>query len=102
MLLDLKNSEMSGKDLEIRLDSVHITANKNMVPNDPRTPQQTSGVRLGSPAGTTRGFKEAEMEIVGKLICEATLDFDAKRKEILEQVSELCGRFPIYESKFRP
>ena len=102
MLLDLKNSEMSGKELEVRLDSVHITANKNMVPDDPRTPQQTSGVRLGTPAVTTRGFKEAEMELVGKLICEATLDYDAKHKEILEQVSELCSRFPIYESKFRP
>ena len=102
MLLDLKNSEMSGKDLEVRLDSVHITANKNMVPGDLRTPQQTSGIRLGTPAVTTRGFKEAEMQTVGKLICDATLDFDAKRKDILEQVADLCGRFPIYESKFRP
>ena len=102
MLLDLRNSAMSGKDLEVRLDSVHITANKNMVPGDLRTAQQTSGVRLGTPAVTTRGFREAEMETVGKLICEAAFDFDAKREEILEQVSDLCGRFPIYESKFRP
>ena len=100
MLLDLKNRDVSGKELEIRLDSVGITANKNMVPGDPRKPSETSGVRLGTPAVTTRGFKEAEMREVGELICEAVLDFEPKRKEIKERAAALCERFPIYESKF--
>ncbi|MBP3215237.1 MAG: serine hydroxymethyltransferase [Clostridium sp.] len=100
MLLDLKNREVSGKELEIRLDSVGITANKNMVPGDPRKPSETSGVRLGTPAVTTRGFKEAEMREVGELICEAVLDFEPKRKIIKERAAALCERFPIYESKF--
>ena len=101
MLLDLKNREVSGKELEIRLDSVGITANKNMVPNDPRKPAETSGVRLGTPAVTSRGFKEEQMRQIGSLICDAVNDFDAKRKDIEEQTAELCRRFPIYESKFR-
>ena len=100
MLLDLKNREVSGKELEIRLDSVGITANKNMVPGDPRKPSETSGVRLGTPAVTTRGFKEAEMREVGELICEAVLDFEPKRKIIKERAAALCERVPIYESKF--
>ena len=101
MLLDLKNRDVSGKELEIRLDSVGITANKNMVPGDPRKPAETSGVRLGTPAVTTRGFKEAEMREVGELICDAVNDFEGKRKEIQEKVASLCERFPIYESKFK-
>lgn len=101
MLLDLKNRDISGKELEIRLDSVGITANKNMVPDDPRKPAETSGVRLGTPAVTTRGFREEEMVTIGHLICDAVNDFDGKWKEIKEQVDGLCSRFPIYESKFR-
>ena len=101
MLLDLKNRDVSGKELEIRLDSVGITANKNMVPGDPRKPAETSGVRLGAPAVTTRGFKEDDMRLVGRLICDAVNDFQGKRKEIQESVDELCGRFPIYISKFK-
>ena len=100
MLLDLKNRDVSGKELEIRLDSVGITANKNMVPGDPRKPSETSGVRLGTPAVTTRGFKEAEMREVGELISEAVLDFEPKRREIKERAAALCDHFPIYESKF--
>ena len=101
MLLDLKNREVSGKELEIRLDSVGITANKNMVPDDPRKANETSGVRLGTPAVTTRGFREAEMKEVGELICDAINDFDTKRKDIQDRVNALCERFPIYESKFK-
>lgn len=100
MLLDLKNRDISGKELEIRLDSVGITANKNMIPDDPRKPAETSGLRLGTPAVTSRGFCEAEMRQIGGLICDAVCDFDNKRKEIEEQTAELCRRFPIYESKF--
>ena len=99
MLMDLRKLGMSGKELEVRLDSVRITANKNAVPADPLDPKQTSGVRLGSPAVTTRGFKEPEMQEVGELICKATLDFEASRKEILERVNALCARFPIYEDR---
>ncbi len=96
MLLDLKKRDISGKELEVRLDSVRITANKNAVPDDPRGPKETSGVRLGSPAVTTRGFKEAEMREIGDMIVKATLDFKANRKDILERVAALCAKFPIY------
>lgn len=97
MLLDLKKLDLSGKELEIRLDSVGITANKNKVPADPRGANETSGLRLGSPAVTTRGFQEPEMREVGKLIAMATFEYPARRKEILERTAELCRRFPIYE-----
>ncbi|MBQ1406979.1 MAG: serine hydroxymethyltransferase, partial [Eubacterium sp.] len=98
MMVDLKNRDFSGKTFETRLDSVGITANKNMVPGDPRKPAETSGLRLGTPAVTTRGFKEEEMIEIGKLICDAADDFDGKRKEIQEKVAEICARFPIYEN----
>ena len=97
MLVDLRGLDISGKELEKRLDSVHITANKNTVPNDPRGPRETSGMRLGSPAVTTRGFREAEMQEVGQLICLATLHFEESRQEICQRVAELCRRFPLYE-----
>jgi len=97
MLMDLKKLDGSGKELEVRLDSVRITVNKNKVPADPRGADETSGIRLGSPAVTTRGFKEEEMREVGRLICMAAFDFKDKRREILERVAALCGRFPIYE-----
>lgn len=99
MLMDLRKFDISGKELETRLDSVRITVNKNTVPDDPKGPQETSGIRVGSPAVTTRGFKEAEMKEVGELICKATLDFENSRKEIIERVANLCGRFPIYNPK---
>ncbi len=98
MLLDLRESELSGRELEERLDSVRITANKNKVPGDQRSAGETSGVRFGSPAVTTRGFKEPEMREVGQLICDAVTDFQGKRREIVERVDALCKRFPIYES----
>lgn len=100
MLADLRKLDISGKELEVRLDSVRITANKNAVPNDPRGRNETSGLRLGSPAVTSRGFREAEMREVGDMIVKATFDFDANRKAIVEKVHDLCTRFPIYESKF--
>ncbi len=97
MLLDLKELDVSGKELEERLDRVRITANKNMVPNDPRKPGETSGLRLGTPAVTTRGFREAEMQIIGELICKAIFRFSVSRGEILTTVDDLCRRFPVYE-----
>ncbi len=96
MLLKLIKNGITGKELEHRLDEVHITANKNTVPNDPQSPFVTSGVRLGSPAVTTRGFKEAEMQKVAKWISLAVNDFDAKKAQISGEVQALCAQFPIY------
>ena len=87
---------MTGKELEKRLDEVHITANKNTVPNDPQSPFITSGVRLGTPAVTTRGFKEPEMLKIAKWISDAVNDFDNSKERIAAEVSELCSHFPIY------
>ena len=97
MLIDLKNKDFSGKELELRLDSLHITVNKNTVPNDPRTPQETSGIRIGTPAVTTRGFREEEMREVGELIAMTANDYDRARREVPERVKALCDKFPIYE-----
>ncbi len=96
ILLNLINSGITGKELERRLDEVHITANKNTVPNDPQSPFVTSGVRLGTPAVTTRGFKEPEMMQIAKWISEAANDFDANKARISDEVQMLCERFPIY------
>ncbi len=96
MLLKLIKNGITGKELEHRLDEVHITANKNTVPNDPQSPFVTSGIRLGTPAVTTRGFKEAEMGKIANWITLAINDFDAKKNEISEEVQALCAKFPIY------
>ena len=98
MLVDLKNRDISGKELEVRLDTVRITTNKNKVPADPRPANETSGLRLGSPAVTSRGFKEDDMRLVGSLILDAVNDFNGKRKHILDTVDALCQKYPIYES----
>ena len=97
LLIDLRNTELSGRELEERLDRVRITVNKNKIPGDPRSARETSGVRVGTPAVTTRGFKEEEMKIIGDLICRAVFDFDSSRGEILAAVDDLCTRFPLYE-----
>ena len=96
MLLDLRSLNMSGQELEDRLDRVHITVNKNSIPGDTRPASETSGIRVGTPAVTTRGFKEDEMKIVGDLILKAIFDFDMTRGEILSKVDELCVKFPLY------
>lgn len=96
MLLKLINTGITGKELEHRLDEVHITANKNTVPNDPQSPFVTSGVRLGTPAVTTRGFKEAEMAKVANWINLAVTDFETQKDKISEEVQALCAQFPIY------
>ena len=96
MLLNLIGTDITGKELEHRLDDVHITANKNTVPNDPQSPFVTSGVRLGTPAVTTRGFKEAEMDKIADWITLAVNDFDAKKSQISDEVQTLCAKFPIY------
>ena len=96
MLLDLRKLNMSGQELEDRLDRGHITVNKNTIPGDTRPPMETSGIRIGTPAVTTRGFKEEEMKIVGDLILKAIFDFDITRGEILSTVDELCVKYPLY------
>ncbi len=96
MLLKLVKEGITGKELEHRLDEVHITANKNTVPNDPQSPFVTSGVRLGTPAVTTRGFKEAEMKKIAHWIREVVDDFEGNKERISKEVQELCAKFPIY------
>ena len=96
MLLKLVSEGITGKELEHRLDEVHITANKNTVPNDPQSPFVTSGVRLGTPAVTTRGFKEAEMKLIARWIREVVDDFEGNKDRISAEVQELCAKFPIY------
>ena len=97
MLLDLRNKEITGKELEHRLDEVHITANKNTIPNDPQSPFVTSGLRIGTPAVTTRGFREEEMKAIAGWIRDVCDDFDGNRERVTNEVVELCSRFPIYE-----
>ncbi len=96
MLLKLVNEGITGKELEHRLDQVHITANKNTIPNDPQSPFVTSGLRIGTPAVTTRGFKEEEMKKIAKWIREVVDDFEGNKERISEEVQELCAKFPIY------
>lgn len=97
MLLDLRPFNITGKELEHRLDEVHITANKNAIPNDPQSPFVTSGVRLGTPAVTTRGFKEEEMRLIARFIYEIASDFEGNRDRVAAEVDALCKRFPIYQ-----
>jgi len=97
MLLDLRRMGLTGKELEKRLDEVNITANKNAVPNDPEKPFVTSGVRIGTPAVTSRGFKEAEMAVIAKCIAMTAKDFDTKADEIRAMVAQLTGKYPLYE-----
>ena len=96
MLLKLIKEGITGKELEHRLDEVHITANKNTVPNDPQSPFITSGLRLGTPAVTTRGFKEEEMKKIAHWIRLIVDDFEANKETVSKQVTELCEKFPIY------
>ena len=97
MLLDLRKFDITGKELEKRLDEVHITVNKNAIPNDPQSPFITSGVRIGTPAVTSRGFKEAEMKLIAGWIKRVVTDFENSKEEVLREVTALCEKFPIYE-----
>ena len=96
MLVDLRNMDISGKELQNRCDSAYITLNKNTVPNDPRSPFVTSGVRIGTPAVTTRGMKEDDMKEIAKLIHLVATDYDSKADYVRKQVVELCNKYPIY------
>ena len=98
MLVDLRPAHLTGKEMEHRLDEVYITANKNAIPNDPEKPFITSGIRVGTPAVTARGFREEECREVGRLICAAARpDFKQHIDALRAQVKELTARFPLYE-----
>ncbi len=97
MLVDLRNMDISGKELQNRCDEAYITLNKNTVPNDPRSPFVTSGVRIGTPAVTTRGMVESDMKEIAHLIHMIATDYDAKADEVREQVRAICGAHPIYQ-----
>lgn len=95
MLVDLKKYDLTGKEAEKVLDSVHITCNKNTVPNDPKSPFVTSGLRLGTPAVTTRGLKEEDMAVIARAIRLTLLD--QKLEEAKQLVKELTAKYPLYE-----
>ena len=97
MLVDLRGMEISGKELQNRCDEVYITLNKNTVPNDPRSPFVTSGVRIGTPAVTSRGLVESDMEKIAELIWLAATDFEAKADYIRAEVTKICDKYPLYE-----
>ncbi|MEG0854656.1 MAG: serine hydroxymethyltransferase, partial [Angelakisella sp.] len=97
MLVDLQNMNVTGKELEKRLDEVYITVNKNAVPNDPQSPFVTSGIRIGTPAVTTRGLVEADMEVIADCIYDACTAFPEKADDIRARVNTLCAKYPLYE-----
>ena len=97
MLIDLSDLECTGKELEHNLDEVHITANKNSVPGEKRSPFITSGLRVGTPAVTTRGFGVEEMDVVAGCIADCIFDFENKKADVAARVEELVRRFPLYE-----
>ena len=97
MLVDLRPFDITGKAMEKMLDEVYITANKNSIPHDPQKPTVTSGIRVGTPAVTSRGFKEEEMKQVASMLGRVARDFEGNCDAIREEVKALCARFPIYE-----
>ena len=96
MLIDLRPFNVTGKEMEKRLDEVHITVNKNAIPFDPEKPFITSGIRVGTPAITSRGFKEEEMLKIAKWIKDVAVDFENSKERITKEVIELCEKFPLY------
>ncbi len=96
MLMDLRDTGITGKQLEHNLDEVYITANKNTIPNEPLSPFVTSGLRLGTPAVTTRGLKEADMDLIAGFITDCVTDFENKADDIRAGVTALCAKYPLY------
>lgn len=96
MLLDLRNMNITGKELEKRLDEVYITVNKNSIPNDPLSPFVTSGIRVGTPAITTRGMKENDMSKIAHFIKLTATDFESSAEVIRAGVTDLCEKYPLY------
>ncbi|MDF2610288.1 MAG: glycine hydroxymethyltransferase, partial [Lachnospiraceae bacterium] len=96
MLVDLQNKGVTGKDAEKLLDAANITCNKNTVPNDPASPFVTSGIRLGTPAVTTRGMKVEDMDVIAEAISMLIEDVDANKTEAMELVKTLTSKYPLY------
>ena len=96
MLIDLRPFGITGKEMERRLDEVHITVNKNAIPNDPEKPFVTSGIRVGTPAVTSRGFGKEEMRLIATWMRDVAADFEGNRERIAGEVMALCEKFPIY------
>ena len=96
LLLDLRGLDITGKELEHRLDSVYITVNKNTVPNDPQKPFVTSGVRIGTPAVTTRGLGTVEMDLIADCIYRTATDYARSADDVRRIVTEMTDRFPVY------
>ncbi len=97
MLMDLRNEGITGKELEAKLDECYITLNKNTIPQEPLSPFVTSGVRIGTAAATTRGFKEDDMDVIAECISLVIKDFDANAEKVRAMVTELCAKYPLYE-----
>ena len=97
MLLDLRGTGVTGRELQNRLDEVYITANKNAVPNEPLSPFITSGLRLGTPAVTTRGFGAEEMALIAGWIDDTINRFEDTAQSIRQGVTQLCARYPLYQ-----
>ncbi len=97
MLLDLRNEGITGKELEARLDECYITLNKNTIPQEPLSPFVTSGVRIGTAAATTRGFKEDDMDVIAECISLVIKDFEGNADKVRAMVTELCAKYPLYE-----
>ncbi|MGI5958894.1 MAG: serine hydroxymethyltransferase [Massiliimalia sp.] len=97
MLVDTRNFHITGKELERRLDEVYITVNKNAIPNDPESPFVTSGIRVGTPAVTSRGMNQEDMKVIAECIYLTATAFEEKADEIRGKVEALCGRYPLYE-----
>lgn len=97
ILIDLRNKGITGKELETKLDDVGITVNKNAVPFDTEKPSVTSGIRIGTPAVTTRGFKEEEMKEIAQLINMTVENYDEKKEIIKNEVAKICEKYPLYQ-----
>ena len=97
MLVDLRPFNLTGKELEHNLDEVYITVNKNAIPNDPQKPAFTSGVRIGTPAVTTRGLKDDDMKVIGECIYLTASDFEGTKDKVREMVTAICKKYPLYE-----
>ena len=96
MLVDLRPMRITGKEFEARLDAVHITVNKNAIPNDPEKPFVTSGVRVGTPAVTSRGLGVEDMKTIAKLFGKVAKDFDGSANEVRATVADICKKYPLY------
>ena len=96
LLMDLRDMDITGKELENRLDEVRITVNKNTVPNEPRSPFVTSGIRIGTAAVTTRGLGVEEMDKIAELIAMVIEDFEGNKEKVIAEVDAICEKYPLY------